>query len=1002
MTEGSEPRAVRQGGDGRASAQDDRPTRTAIVPDTGEVRSGREVERDAIAAGQRIGRYTVLGLIGVGGMGQVCSAYDPKLDRRVALKLLHTQGSEVERDRLRREARALARLAHPNVVTVHEVDEHDGRLLVAMEQVDGETLKEWLQAHPPDGGAERLRAALELLTQAGRGLAAAHASGLVHRDFKPANVLVGRDARVRVVDFGLARTMPTVEGAGLLDSVQDADEGLLASHNASPEETLTETGMIAGTPAYMAPEQFLGEHVDGKSDQFSFCVAAWEVLFGERPFAGGDRASVIAAIRGGRVRRPESADVPPLVETALRKGLSLRPKQRHESMAALLEQLEAARATLAGERAPAKPSRRGWAVAAGVLLVVGLGFAGRRLFVARLEQACRDQGDAIDGVWNDAFREAVRASLIATGATYAPTVAEKVVPWLDDQAEAWREHATAACMRASVDGKWDAAQLDKAQWCLEQRRLELSALVDELMRADRDVVQNAIVAASSLARVDGCVLDSAVATMVEPPSAELRPQAAEVLAEISRANSLERLGSYAAGLEVATAATSKAERLGWPPLTAAARAGEANLFGSAGDFSSAEDSGVAAFMEAVRAGAWDVAADAAIELAFLVGHKRRRAGEGRLWAEHAAVVLSRSGDPLGLREAARLNAVAAIAFAGGAYGEAKKLHERVLMTRERALGPEHPTVAVALRNLALVRNQLGEVRDARTLATRAVEITSASSGPDHPRVAEALSMLCKLDHDVGAFEDGKSCWQRVLSIDEVALGPEHPTVANDLHGLAIGLSQLGDHAAAKRNLERALSLRQNLPDGDGPVTAGVLLDLGAVNKATGDYEAAKAYDERALAIFEKTLPADHPSIAMALSNLGQVHYLLRDYAAAKRAHERALAIKEVSLGKDHPDVAFALNGLGEASHALGDHRAAIEHLSRAVALRSGDNVAPTLRAYSEWALAKALYDAPPRDGRDRTRARTLATRARDTFATAGQGFERDRDSLDAWLREHPL
>jgi serine/threonine protein kinase len=537
MSHGSDPRAAPQSGGGRTSAQDDKETRTANVPGSAEDASLRVGERDPITPGQRIGRYTVLGLIGVGGMGQVCSAYDPKLDRRVALKLLHTQGSAVERDRLRREARALARLSHPNVVTVHEVDEHDGQLLVAMEQVDGDTLKGWSQAHPRDGGTDRLRAALDLLLQAGRGLAAAHASGLVHRDFKPANVLVGRDGRVRVVDFGLARAMPASEDPAMLESSQDIDE-MLSSQRSGPEDALTKTGMVAGTPAYMAPEQFAGKHADGKSDQFSFCVAAWEVLLGERPFAGGDQATVLAAIRSGRLRRPESAEVPPVVEAALRKGLSLRAKHRHASMEVLLAQLEAATAVLAGNRAPKKTST-GWKIAGGTLVVLGVGVGAQRLHVARSENACRAEGDAIDGVWNASSREAVRDGLTATGLGYAPTVAEKVVPWLDDQADAWRVAATDACMNANVRGKWDALQLDKAQWCLEQRRLELSALVGELAEADRDVVQNAVEAASTLARVDECVLESSVATMVDPPSVELRPQAAEVIAQLSRASSLE-------------------------------------------------------------------------------------------------------------------------------------------------------------------------------------------------------------------------------------------------------------------------------------------------------------------------------------------------------------------------------------------------------------------------------------------------------------------------------
>jgi serine/threonine protein kinase len=181
-------------------------TRTAGPRATaaGEHASETLADAERIEAASMIGRFTILDIVGAGGMGQVYAAYDPQLDRRVALKVLHTPDDEVARQRLVREAQALARLSHPNVVGVHEVGAHEGRVFVAMEFVEGETLKDWARSHAP-GEPDRMRRALELLLHAGRGLAAAHAAGLVHRDVKPGNILVGRDGRVRVADFGLAR-----------------------------------------------------------------------------------------------------------------------------------------------------------------------------------------------------------------------------------------------------------------------------------------------------------------------------------------------------------------------------------------------------------------------------------------------------------------------------------------------------------------------------------------------------------------------------------------------------------------------------------------------------------------------------------------------------------------------------------------------------------------------------------------------------------------------------
>src|SRR5262245_37690244 len=210
-------------------------------------------------------------------MGVVYAAYDPELDRRVALKLLHAGGSVEARKRLLREAQAMARLAHPNVIAVHDVGTWGDEVFVAMEFVEGPTLAERVRDEEPGW-----REVLDLYLQAGEGLAAAHVAGIVHRDFKPQNALVGRDGRVRVLDFGLAR------GTGALPP-REAEEG--PDSGAAPGllvTPLTRSGSRMGTPAYMSPEQFEGLPADELSDQFSFCVALYEALYGERPFGGGN------------------------------------------------------------------------------------------------------------------------------------------------------------------------------------------------------------------------------------------------------------------------------------------------------------------------------------------------------------------------------------------------------------------------------------------------------------------------------------------------------------------------------------------------------------------------------------------------------------------------------------------------------------------------------------------------------------------------------------------
>jgi predicted Ser/Thr protein kinase len=276
----------------------------------------------------RLGRFTLLNKLGAGGMGEVFAAYDEKLDRRVAVKLIHSSQADSHdaRARLLREAQALARLSHPNVVGVYEVGDLDGEIFVAMEYIDGTTLKEWQEA-----AGREVAEILDVYAQAGRGLEAAHEAGLVHRDFKPSNVMVGRDGRARVLDFGLAH------GRG----ARAEGRGGPSSRQAALGEKLTFTGEILGTPAYASPEQLRGEAVDAQSDQFSFCVALYEALYRRHPFAaeagvGGMRAATLA----GRVAPPPAVhEVPPAVHEALARGMSVEPGARWPDMEALLSAL---------------------------------------------------------------------------------------------------------------------------------------------------------------------------------------------------------------------------------------------------------------------------------------------------------------------------------------------------------------------------------------------------------------------------------------------------------------------------------------------------------------------------------------------------------------------------------------------------------------------------------------------------------------------------------------
>jgi serine/threonine protein kinase len=271
--------------------------------------------------GEVVDRYRIVSLLGAGAMGHVYRAHDPDLQRDVALKILRRQEAGLEK-RLFREAQALARLDHPHLVTVHDVGACGGVVFVALELVEGVPLSLWMREP-----GRTLRERIDALLAAGRGLAAAHAAGVVHRDVKPDNVMVEPDGNVEIVDFGLAR------GIGERDDAREPD----ASDAFALD--LTVTGAILGTPAYMAPEQHAGDPADARSDQFSFAVTCWEAIHGVRPFAGRRHAEIAAAVLAGELREP-TARVPARLNAALRRALACEPEQRFPDLRALLAAIE--------------------------------------------------------------------------------------------------------------------------------------------------------------------------------------------------------------------------------------------------------------------------------------------------------------------------------------------------------------------------------------------------------------------------------------------------------------------------------------------------------------------------------------------------------------------------------------------------------------------------------------------------------------------------------------
>ncbi|MEM6292539.1 MAG: protein kinase [Myxococcota bacterium] len=400
-----------------------------------------DVDQDAAKAlrpGSTLGRYVILGHVGAGGMGVVLQAYDQTLDRRVALKVLHASVSQdpEHHARLVREARSLAKLSHRAVVGVYDVGEIAGQVFVAMEYIDGPTVRAWLRMAP--------RSTAEILAvfrDAARGLIAAHDAGIVHRDFKPDNVFVDGKGRAHVGDFGLAVPSGT-SGARSGDATLD-------------DIRVTEAGVVMGTPAYMSVEQHAGAAADHRTDQFAFCVSLYEALCGVRPFQGTNGTELCASIQAGVIPPPPpNVGVPKRVHRALERGMRWRAADRHPSMRSLLAQLR-----------PRTRDRRLWIVGGLVGVMAGVT---PLVLPASAPRPCRDASKAAASMLAAARR----------GASETPAVSRA----LAEYAEAWGAQAEAAC--ASVaSGVLTEDALGSRLRCLEQARSRYEVSIDLLEEA---------------------------------------------------------------------------------------------------------------------------------------------------------------------------------------------------------------------------------------------------------------------------------------------------------------------------------------------------------------------------------------------------------------------------------------------------------------------------------------------------------------------------------------
>lgn len=922
-----------------------------------------------VAQGEQIGRYTVLELLGSGGMGVVYRVRDPELDREIALKLLLLGGrsggdTRGRRARLTREAQLLAQLSHPNIVAVYDVGTVGGDPYIAMELVRGRTLRKWLESTPT------WRQILDMFIATGRGVAAAHARGIVHRDFKLENVLVGDDGRPRVLDFGLARP---VEGSEMLTKETTAEGSVSAVMPAD----LTRDGTVMGTPRTMSPEQHRGAPADERSDQYSFCLGMFEALFGMPPFSGEDlRALARRKYAGEMVPIPRDSPVPPRVRKAVLRGLSTQRVARWESMDALLAELEAA----------VRPPRK-WPWVLGLGLA---GLAGAWLATRQPEAAtCTGERQAAQA-WNDEIKARGRIAFEDSELGFAAQSWQRTERLVDDYLARWTAAYVTACEAAQAAGD-DAALADRGLTCLQTRLSELGGLTEAFAQADRDVVQHAVTAVLGLSSPADCMSERLGSAKPAPPT-EVAGEVERERSRLREAATLAATGKYADALVVAEAVADAARGIGFAPLSAEASLVCGRLHAQLGTLEPAEASLSAAYLQATEAGDETVALDAATALVRVVGAGLARPEDGDRWFRHAEALLSRRGEAP--RTVATLTAnVGVVLRHQGKYEAALGRQEAALALRIEHLGPDHPSVAESHKLVGEVLHDLGRFDAALEHLQEALALRRRTLGPDHPEVAESLAALGYELYIIGRAAEALEVQKQALALRRSGLGSQHPAVAHSLSNAGRSYALLGQLEESIAAETEALEIRTRVFGEESPEVATSLSSLGITLHNAKRFEDALSHQRRALAIRERVLGPKHPHTAMVRINMGFDYEAMQRWAEARDQHLAAATIVREAYGEKHLLLTYALNGLGNAQLGLGNVDLALAALREAVAVAEALQSDFLALAQARFGLARALWD----QAKDRDLALAQAREARRALAEAGKPAAPVLEAIDTWL-----
>ncbi len=935
----------------RAAAYDTPPTVQVTVRADG--RSPKPVEQP------ELDRYRIEGEVGAGGMSVVYAARDVELNREVALKVMRRDvGESHDQHQLIEEARALAGLNHANIVPVYDVGyANDGRLYMSMELVRGKSLRAWIEARP-----RSVAEILGVLIGAGRGLAAAHARSLVHCDFKPSNVLVGEDGRVRVVDFGIARRVLLSETITARSVGDDSD-------TRDPDRKRPQ---VIGTPRYMSPEQMRAHPLDAKTDQFSFCLTLYEALYGQLPFLGTSNRQRLRNIVHGNIRKqPRGSLVSGRVHAIVTRGLAASPDDRWRSMDELLHALGRAK----------HPTRR-WVP---VVAATAVGCAMGAVTFASREPPCASTQGELDAVWNSTRRDRLRDAFRASGLPTADDEFERVDARVSAFATEWAASRLRACEDEASPNEVRVAQRS----CLRRALEQLGVLVEVLGSADLTTVRDANIAVAALPDIGLC--ESGAATGGGDIPEHLRDRVEALDEQLSTAPLLVTLHRYRRAEELTSRILHEAEQLGHPPLLAEAQYRRADVLASRGLQNDAAELFEKAFHTAQTARMDALAAEIAVDLQLTYGYRLAQPKLAERWTKLARAAVERLGDD-GAQRAEFVRTEGLIALRGSDFATARERFEASLAIYERIDHPDPLPKAEASSNLGIACLEMGLLDEAEEALRRALTLTEGEVGPYNTRLISIINNLGSLAQARGAHEAALEYFERVYQAELALFGPVDVRIAMSLNNLGSSLSALRRDDEAVGYYQRSIAAYES-GDHHGVDLARPVGNLAVAHMRAGELDQAEAALLRAIELIEAESGPMQADLSIHWFNLASVRLQRQEYDRAREALERCNEIDEAALGHDHPNVAQNLAALASVHVNLDEPAEARRLLEQALTIFANFELDPVTVSYTEFELAKLLWN----DGK-RERARALVSNAERVFRSAGAAAKPQLDGLLEWKK----